>query len=79
MHKCNYCNYKTDIVSNFNKHLKTKKHFKNIENVTINKKSIENTIIPSQIPHNPSQIPHNPSQIPHNSSKFPTKYFFKKN
>ena len=23
MNKCIYCNYETDIVSNFNKHLKT--------------------------------------------------------
>ena len=69
MNKCIYCNYETDIVSNFNKHLKTKKHLINKENKTLKN---TDTFSPSQILTNPSQILTNPSQIltnPHKSSQ----------
>ena len=66
MNKCIYCNYETDIVSNFNKHLKTKKHLINKENKSLKS---GDTFTPSQILTNPSQILTNPSQIPHKSSQ----------
>lgn len=38
MYKCNYCNYNTNKLSNYKKHIITKKHKNNIDKDNINKK-----------------------------------------
>jgi hypothetical protein len=54
MYKCNYCNYTTNIVCNYKKHLLCKKH---INNVNIYK--IDNTINEPNILHNNLKISSN--------------------
>ena len=46
VYECLICDYKTSVNSNYNKHLKTRKHFKNVEESILNvEKSISNTPI----------------------------------
>ena len=55
---CIFCNYQTTRKCNYNTHLKSKRHHKNIELSKNNKTSI---------PKNTTSIPKNPSTIPKNN------------
>ena len=45
LYYCKCCNFRTDLKSNFNRHLKTGKHFKKIEskNLVTQKRMVGNT------------------------------------
>ena len=58
--KCEACNYTTHRIYNFNKHLKTKKHLKNLNNISS---------AFYKYPPKSSEIPHNEFYVCHYCNK----------
>ena len=70
LYNCSICNFNTKLKSNYNRHLKTKKHITKENNYAL--EMANNAIIPHshhKIPHSHHIIPHKTTQIPHHKDK----------
>ena len=70
LYNCGICNFNTKLKSNYNRHLKTKKHITKENNYAL--EMANNAIIPHshhKIPHSHHIIPHKTTQIPHHKDK----------
>ena len=56
-HICNYCNYQTDRLSSYKKHLQTKKHMKNSKINSENKGNLKGTRSKLKLPEGNEKLP----------------------
>ena len=73
LHICQLCNFKSKLLSNYNRHLKTQKHLKNEEKMRKNEENEEKRI------SNNSELNHKSilfsEKLPHFICKFCSKKF----